>query len=77
MYVMKLVISKRYHHKLVNSNKFDCGLIALGKVSKLETQVQLLQSTNKKWIQQLEIMSNKVKQLEADLQSSQMQNLEL
>ena len=69
MLVITSVTSKRYHHELVNSNEFNRGLTALRKVSKLETQVQVLQSMNEKLIQELEIMSNKVKQLEADLQS--------
>ena len=62
---------------MANSNEFDRGFTTLKKVSKLEAQVQLLQSTNEKWIQKLDVMSNKVKHLEANLQSLQMQNLEL
>ena len=58
---MKSIINKRYHHKLVKNNEFDCELHAIKNVFELKAQGQLLQSSNEQSIQDLDIMSTNVK----------------
>ena len=56
---------------------FEQGLDALSKVSKLNAQVQILQFANEKWIQKVEIMSIKIKNLEVELQCLEEKKLEI